>query len=164
MNQRLIDRVVRTVPWTPGDADPTPLVEREWIVTNGLGGYSSGTVAGVVTRRYHGLLVAALPNPLGRQVMLASLGERVALPDGTEVALGGDEASADALTVPGAARLQSFPDGFSFCGTMNPAFRQIGNAVPPLLAKAVATQIMKTLRQTEQEEADEPRRAAAAVS
>ena len=39
---------------------------REWLVTNGLGGYASGTVAGVVTRRYHGLLVAALPAPLGR--------------------------------------------------------------------------------------------------
>src|SRR3712207_9528389 len=108
MNQDLIDRVVRQVPWTPGAADPTPLVEREWLVTNGLGGYASGTVAGVVTRRYHGLLVAALPNPLGRQVMLSSLGERVSLPDGTEIALGGEEASADALAVPGASCLHSF--------------------------------------------------------
>ena len=63
-----------------------------------------------------------------------------------------------------AARLQSFPDGFVFCGTMNPAFRQIGNAVPPLLAKAVATHMMKTLKQLERETADEPCRAAAAVS
>ena len=47
-------------------------------MTNGLGGYASGTVAGVVTRRYHGLLVAALPAPLGRVVMLNHLLERVA--------------------------------------------------------------------------------------
>ena len=33
-----------------------PLLTREWLVTNGLGGYASGTVAGVATRRYHGLL------------------------------------------------------------------------------------------------------------
>ena len=50
---------------------------REWLVTNGLGGYASGTVAGVVTRRYHGLLVASLPAPLGRVVMLNHLMERV---------------------------------------------------------------------------------------
>ena len=36
-------------------------------MTNGLGGYASGTVAGVATRRYHGLLIAALPAPLGRR-------------------------------------------------------------------------------------------------
>jgi predicted glycogen debranching enzyme len=53
---------------------------REWLVTNGLGGYASGTVAGVVTRRYHGLLVAALPAPLGRIVMLSHLLERIRLP------------------------------------------------------------------------------------
>ena len=52
---------------------------REWLVTNGLGGYASGTVAGVVTRRYHGLLVASLPAPLGRIVMLNHLLERVRL-------------------------------------------------------------------------------------
>jgi predicted glycogen debranching enzyme len=53
------------------------LVEHEWLVTNGIGGYSSSTVAGIVSRRYHGLLVAALPNPAGRTVMLNALFERV---------------------------------------------------------------------------------------
>lgn len=75
-----------------------------------------------------------------------------------------DSQQARTISVREAARLQSFPDGFMFCGTMNPAFRQIGNAVPPLLAKAVATHMMKTLRQTNKETADEPRRAATAVS
>ena len=48
-------------------------VGREWLVTNGLGGYASGTVAGAATRRYHGLLVAALSPPLGRTVLVAGL-------------------------------------------------------------------------------------------
>ncbi|MBD2462696.1 amylo-alpha-1,6-glucosidase [Oscillatoria sp. FACHB-1407] len=48
---------------------------REWIVTNGIGGYASGTVAGLLTRRYHGLLVAALHPPLGRTLMLTKLEE-----------------------------------------------------------------------------------------
>jgi DNA (cytosine-5)-methyltransferase 1 len=63
-----------------------------------------------------------------------------------------DSAQARTISVREAARLQSFPDGFRFCGTMNPAFRQIGNAVPPLLAKAVAGQIMKVLRTASAEE------------
>ncbi len=46
---------------------------REWLVTNGIGGYASGTVAGVLTRRYHGLLMAALQPPLGRTLLLAKL-------------------------------------------------------------------------------------------
>ncbi len=57
-----------------------------------------------------------------------------------------DSAQARTISVREAARLQSFPDGFKFCGTMNPAFRQIGNAVPPLLAKAVAGEVMKAIR------------------
>jgi predicted glycogen debranching enzyme len=48
----------------------------EWLVANGLGGYASGIVAGEPTRRYHGLLIAALPSPLGRLVMLNHLVER----------------------------------------------------------------------------------------
>ncbi|KPV48423.1 hypothetical protein SE17_38155, partial [Kouleothrix aurantiaca] len=43
-------------------------LRREWLVTNGLGGYASGTLAGPNTRRYHGLLVAALEPPVARTV------------------------------------------------------------------------------------------------
>ncbi len=50
---------------------------REWLITNGIGGYASGTVAGLLTRRYHGLLVAALEPPLGRTLMLAKLDDTV---------------------------------------------------------------------------------------
>jgi predicted glycogen debranching enzyme len=50
---------------------------REWLVTNGIGGYASGTVAGLLTRRYHGFLVAALNPPLGRTLMLTKLDETV---------------------------------------------------------------------------------------
>lgn len=56
-----------------------------------------------------------------------------------------DAAQARTISVREAARLQSFPDGFSFCGTMNPAFRQIGNAVPPLMAFGLAEVIQEDL-------------------
>jgi hypothetical protein len=62
-----LTRVLRHPKDLPGDVSPMP--RREWLVTNGLGGFASGTVSGVVTRRYHGLLIAALPAPLGRFVM-----------------------------------------------------------------------------------------------
>jgi len=52
-------------------------VSREWLVTNGLGGYAAGTLIGVNTRKYHGLLVAALTPPVRRTVLLAKLDERV---------------------------------------------------------------------------------------
>jgi predicted glycogen debranching enzyme len=81
-------RVPRDVQSSTGD-DPVP--RREWLVTNGLGGYASGTVAGVVTRRYHGLLVAALPAPFGRFVMLNHLLERIRLSDRRILWLGDED-------------------------------------------------------------------------
>ena len=56
-----------------------------------------------------------------------------------------DSDQARTISVREAARLQSFPDGFRFAGTMNPAFRQIGNAVPPLLAHAVVASMLGDL-------------------
>ncbi len=50
---------------------------REWLVTNGIGGYAAGTIAGLLTRCYHGLLVAALEPPLGRTLLLAKLDDTV---------------------------------------------------------------------------------------
>jgi DNA (cytosine-5)-methyltransferase 1 len=58
-----------------------------------------------------------------------------------------DSEQSRVISVREAARLQSFPDGFVFSGAMNAAFRQIGNAVPPLQAFSVANQI-KTLLET----------------
>jgi len=57
-----------------------------------------------------------------------------------------DSDQARVISVREAARLQSFPDGFVFAGTMNPAFRQIGNSVPPLLARQLAREIVSSLR------------------
>jgi glycogen debranching enzyme len=47
--------------------------ERKWLVTNGIGGFASGTVSGLLTRRYHGLLIGALKPPLGRTLPVAKL-------------------------------------------------------------------------------------------
>ena len=60
---------------------------REFLVTNGLGGYSSGTIGGVPARRYHALLVAGLPPPFGRRVLLVDFVAEVTLPSGGRVSL-----------------------------------------------------------------------------
>src|SRR3954469_7502387 len=88
-----MDQPTRRIAWPPGTTDPEALVTREWLVANGLGGYASGTVAGVITRRYHGLLIAALPAPLGRIVMLSHIAEQVRWPDGKRAEIGGREQS-----------------------------------------------------------------------
>jgi predicted glycogen debranching enzyme len=63
------------------DQNTAPEAPREWLVANGLGGYASATIAGVITRRYHGFLIAALPPPLGRMVVLNDLEAEVELED-----------------------------------------------------------------------------------
>jgi predicted glycogen debranching enzyme len=57
-------------------------LRREWLVTNGLGGYAAGTLAGIATRRYHGLLIAALEPPVGRTVLVGGMVERASFVDG----------------------------------------------------------------------------------
>jgi len=54
---------------------------REWLVTNGLGGYAAGTISGILTRRYHGLLIAALKPPVERTLLVAKLDETVEYAD-----------------------------------------------------------------------------------
>src|SRR3982751_4873327 len=71
--------------------DAREQLRQEWLVTNGLGGYASGTISGAVSWRYHGLLIAALPSPLGRVVMLNHLAESLRLPDGRLVNFCGHE-------------------------------------------------------------------------
>jgi len=77
--------------------------EREWLVTNGLGGFASGTVAGVLTRRYHGLLVAALHPPADRTLLVSKFDEIVRY-DGQEYALGANR-WADGSVSPSGYRL-----------------------------------------------------------
>ena len=79
--------LVRAIPKPADRADLDRLVDREWLVTNGLGGYASGSVVGVLTRRYHGLLIAAHPAPYGRTVQLSYLGESLVLLDGRRLSL-----------------------------------------------------------------------------
>jgi predicted glycogen debranching enzyme len=83
---------IRVQAWNACDLSETDaLVSREWLVTNGLGGYASGTVSGVSTRRHHGLLIAALPSPFGRTVMLSHICEQMRGSNGRPVLFGGEE-------------------------------------------------------------------------
>jgi len=88
--------------------DPESLLDREWLVTNGLGGYASGTLAGAATRRYHGILVAAHPAPLGRIVMLSNVTEEFRFPDWSTAGFGGSERSGGPPDVRGAEILTEF--------------------------------------------------------
>ena len=102
-------RVVRSVPFKgEGSAPPEVLGEREWLVTNGLGGYASGTLLGAITRRYHGLLIAALPSPLGRVIMLNQLTEHLELPDGRRIELSSGLGFHESSESPGFASLVEF--------------------------------------------------------
>jgi predicted glycogen debranching enzyme len=81
-----MNSILRKVTFSPGEADEIEK-DPEWLVANGLGGYASGTVSGTARRRYHGLLIAALPAPLGRVLMLNGLADELHLSDGRVVEL-----------------------------------------------------------------------------
>jgi predicted glycogen debranching enzyme len=82
VTERIDTDLVRRLRWEHTDEGRQSLVWKEWLVTNGLGGYASGTVGGTLTRRYHGLLIAALPTPFGRTMMFNSVWERLRWRDG----------------------------------------------------------------------------------
>ncbi|MBS3783710.1 MAG: glycogen debranching enzyme N-terminal domain-containing protein, partial [Anaerolineae bacterium] len=85
-----------------------PLAERrEWLITNGIGGYACGTVAGLLGRRYHGLLIAALDPPLGRRLLLTKLDE-IATYDGRDYSLFANRWSNGAVQPMGFRHLQRF--------------------------------------------------------
>jgi predicted glycogen debranching enzyme len=77
-------------------------IQKEWLITNGLGGYASSTVLGINTRKYHGLLVGALHPPADRRVFLAKLDEEIYVEDNI-YSLGANEFQ-DGI----------FPRGYSF--------------------------------------------------
>jgi len=79
---------------------PEEAARREWLETNGIGGFATSTVAGINTRRYHGLLVAATDPPLGRMVLLSKLEETLIV--------GGERFALSANYYPDAVH----PDGF----------------------------------------------------
>jgi predicted glycogen debranching enzyme len=88
-------------------ADAQSALATEWLVTNGLGGFASGTVAQANTRRYHGLLVASLRPPVDRIVMLSKLDATVTY-RGRRIALHSNEYADGTLAPQGFARLASF--------------------------------------------------------
>lgn len=65
-----------TFPWKAA-GDPVELRTREWLVTNGLGGYASGTLLNINTRRYHGVFIPHLPAPRGRTVLVPRIDEEI---------------------------------------------------------------------------------------
>jgi predicted glycogen debranching enzyme len=98
--------------------------QREWLVTNGIGGFASGTVSGNLTRRYHGLLVAALQPPVGRMQLVAKLDE-IARYDGADYALGTNRWASGAIEPRGYVHIENF----RLDGTM-PVWRfAIGDAI-----------------------------------
>ena len=93
--------------WKRGDPRDE-LLTREWLVTNALGGYASGTIGGANTRRFHGFLIAALPAPLGRTMMFNHLEEVLEGPDGLCWRLSGDEHGGREVAFPEDGILEEF--------------------------------------------------------
>lgn len=91
----------------PAAQDQEGWRNREWILTNGLGGYASGTLAGVCTRRYHGVFVPNLPQPRGRHVLVSRMDEQISF-GGQVFRLGGGDVAGQPLATGNAPWLKSF--------------------------------------------------------
>lgn len=100
--------LVRHLDWPVEAGNEEANLTREWLVSNGLGGYASGSVGGIITRRYHGLLIAALPAPHGRIVMLSHVAEQLRYSDGRRIEFGGRERTQADAGPPSAEFLVSF--------------------------------------------------------
>src|SRR5437868_2589664 len=101
-----MEDLVLTIP--AAGQERAEVLKREWLVTNGLGGYAAGTLGGIDTRRYHGLLIAALPAPHGRWVMLEYLEESLNFPDSHSVSLDTHSAGEGRPAIQGTAHLEEF--------------------------------------------------------
>lgn len=76
-----MEKLIRQIEIPPAsDPRSREVLRRHWLVTNGLGGYASGTIGGSPAWRYHGLLIAALPPPFGRTVMLNHIATSLSAP------------------------------------------------------------------------------------
>jgi len=93
-------------PWA-AENDPATLLSHEWLVTNGLGGYASGTIRGIATRRHHGLFVPDLPAPRGRTLMVPRVDEEVEV-GGRWILLSGAEYDDGRLEGEGVRYLKEF--------------------------------------------------------
>jgi predicted glycogen debranching enzyme len=92
-----------------GQANITDLLlSREWLVTNGLSGYASGTIGDVNTWRYHGILVSAEAEPLGRIMVVKNLSEQLRFSYHKAVSITGEETEPGVIDVPGAGQLHEF--------------------------------------------------------
>ncbi|HEX8195262.1 MAG TPA: amylo-alpha-1,6-glucosidase [Pyrinomonadaceae bacterium] len=100
---------------------------REWLETNGIGGYASGTIAGINTRRYHGLLVAAATPPTGRAVLLSKF-EETLIVDGRRFELSANQ-------YPNAV----YPDGYKFLKEFD------GSGIPFWVYEIEGVEIFKTV-------------------
>jgi predicted glycogen debranching enzyme len=95
--------------------------QREWLETNGVGGYASSTVCGINTRRYHALLVAATNPPVGRVVLLSKLDERITV--------GANTIDLAANQFPGTVHPRGFQYLRSFERNLFPVFEYIAGSV-----------------------------------
>src|SRR5215210_5493933 len=82
-------------------------LDKEWLVANGIGGYASSTIVGINTRRYHGLLVAALEPPVARTVLLANINEEAEI-DGRTYYLASNEYAGDKIHPAGFVHIEEF--------------------------------------------------------